>query len=258
MIKDRLLSLKSKFDYSNFLSKNTNLLLFLILFIGVIIPALSGRIGSNVYDKFLYISSSVFFNLMLGLCNVILIHKIIIFYHNTIFYTRYNNSKELLSDIIKTSVFSLIGVYVTGIVLAMAGSIIFCFSNFQMIKYNYYNLPVLIYILYLVIKNCIIHCLISIFGVLIVYKYSNNIVKILFLIILVLPYFLPTISKVNNLKEIPILHYYYYQCIQYPSFLYEILISILYCLILATFINVLQLKTNKIKVKLYENSNECD
>lgn len=221
-----------KFNYH--FNKRNSILVYLLIFLGVIIPTLSGTAYNNFWNKLFNILNSSFFNTMFFIA--IGINFINYNTDNLKFYnirSRYKNfvdviKKNVINTIIHTTYLSIIS-----LILAISGSVIFCFGNFDMIYHPFYNVPIVYYLVFYFIRYIIIAGLINVLISLISILCKKNISIIL--IILNSSIFMIISNNMNvihDLSNMYITYYHYYSKIIYSSLMVELKCSIIEIIIL--------------------------
>ncbi len=217
----------SKINY--YFERKNSLLIFLLLLIGVLIPALSGSPSNNFWYRLFSILNSPFLNFMyfsaIGL-NSIYISSELSKSYNVV--NRYSNYKNLITSFVKDVIITTIILSIATIVLSISGAILFSFGNITMIQHPYYNFPIVIYIIFYIIRFFLFTCILTS----IVYLLSllfNKISSIIIILVfssffMILPEFL---SDVNHFYNMPLLFYYYFLQIHYSTIFLEIICSIL-------------------------------
>lgn len=228
------LNLKYLINIDNYISKKDITLLFLLLVLAIIPPAISGNPNSNMGEKFIYIVNNPLSNILffIGIIIIIINIKKNICY-NELLYARYDNYKQMISCGIKSIIISVINFYTAFIVVAIAGSILFCLGNYQFDIYDKYNISMMFYILFKYIKNFLIYEFVSIIIFILSFFIKKQSVKFIFLLLLFLFYFLNfTNFKINHFYQIPILFQTHLLSTNYISFYIEFIISTIYLIFL--------------------------
>lgn len=224
--KEKLLFNFAKINY--LLEKKSNLLVFLLILIGVLIPTLSGSMTTNFWYRLFSILNSPFYNFMLFIAtglNVIHISGELSKSYNIV--NRYANYKILIKKFIHDIVVTTIILSIVGFILSISGAVIFSFGNISMIEHNIYGIPIIIYIVFYIIRGCIFACIVNS----IIYLLSlliNKIGAIIIVLLLNSPFMI--ISKIfiiEHFYNMPLLYHYYYLSIEYSTFLLEIICSVL-------------------------------
>ena len=214
---------------NSFFSKKNNILIYLIIFIGVLIPSLSPSFDTNIWNRLLSILNNPFFNCMyffaIGL-NVMYMVKENSKSFN--FIIRFNNYHNLIKSFIKDIIIYTIFLYFISFILSFAGSILFSLDNFSMVDYFDYSFPVIIYIIFFAIRSIMISCLLNI----IIYLLTLNRGKILSTIILTINsslfLVLPQNYKIiNHFYDLHIFPQYYYMYNSYSTFMLETICTII-------------------------------
>ena len=145
-----------------FFNQKENILLFLLLFIGVAVPTFSESDNLNFYYRLYNIFTSPIFHTMCFLA-----YGINIIYMKKDFSENYNNilRHKSYSELIRANIkdIAIFSCYLTSIslILGIAGSLIFCFGNLETIVYNLYQVPLALYLIFIIIRMFIFNILIQ-------------------------------------------------------------------------------------------------
>lgn len=219
--------------YNSYFEKKTSLIIFLLIVLSVIVPAFSGTPTNNFWYRLYMIKTDLFHNMILFVAIGI----------NTIYYSkeltkstnvicRWDNYKSLINYFIKDIICITIYVYIISLVLAVAGSVILCFNDFSIMNYLYYDISLPLYIIFYMIRGCIIHIIINIIIYLILILVNKYFSYIIILILSILFLILPFHESVNHFYNMPILFHYYFSTTVFNSFLLEFVCTIIEIFIL--------------------------
>lgn len=213
----------SRLNY--YFSKKSALIIYLLLLIGTIIPALSGTITYNFWWKFTKILTSSIYYSMLFISifiSIIYIRKEFSLNYNIV--NRKYSYKRIINEYVKDIV--LVSVYLLFVSLLLAFSFAFMFTigDWNNIFHEIYNIPISIYLIFFIIRCFAFVCIINI----IMYLLSLLLKKPIYLIVVLLNSFLfMLLPDINTIKYMLILPHYYFRILPFPNFLIEIVYSIL-------------------------------
>ncbi|MBQ8234856.1 MAG: hypothetical protein IJZ36_04685 [Bacilli bacterium] len=207
--------------------ENEMTLSYILLFIGIFVPAISGSVSTNFWYRLNIITHNQFFNFMYFMSisiTILYISSNLSKNYNVI--TRYYDYKSLILNYIKKIVYFTI--YFTSIttILVIAGALLFSFEGFAMINHSSYNIPILYYLIFKFIRNTIMTILINIIIYLLTLFFKKNIIFIISLIFNSL-FVLTSEKSVDNLYNMPLLYHHYYLDTNFTSFFQEFICSIL-------------------------------
>ena len=210
----------------NFLSHKQIALLFYILLIGVIIPTFCGLPSSNFWYRLYSIITDKFYNMLLLVAvmfGTIFLSKSSISSINIS--TRCCDYKEYILITVKNTIVLEFVLLISGLILSIAGAIVFCFNDFQ--SYSVNGISIIAYIVFIFVRQTIIMCAIGLIMYFLIRSYSKYItIPILFAVIIffILPLPMPS---VQHFYQMPLLFYYYLQNIDFNTLWLEILCSFL-------------------------------
>ncbi len=229
------LNYKEIFSKINFqFSKKNSILIFLLLFIGVLLPTLSGSSSFNFWNKLYNILNNPIYNMLLFISiGVNVIYFISDMINNHMIVSRYNNYKKVIKIFLRYIAIFTIYLMLVSFIMAIAGAIIFSFGDFKMINHSVYDIPIIIYILFFLIRSIIIACIINS----IIYLLSLLLNKFIMTIIILLNgsiFFLISydMSFIEHFYDMHLLYHYYYNSINYGSIFLELIVSIIQILLL--------------------------
>lgn len=249
MKKISLFNFKEIFSKINYQFNNKKcLLIFLLLFIGVLLPTLSGSESYNFWSKLYNILNNPVYNMLffisIGINMIYLIGEMM---NNYMIILRCENLNKIIKKFINDVVIFTIYLIFVSFIMAIAGSIIFSFGDMKMINHPIYNIPMIVYIMFFLLRSIMIASIVNSI-IFIIYIAFNKII-ITIIILINSSYFL-----LNAIDSIAIEHFYnmhllfhnYYTSINYSSFFLEIIISVLEILFLIIIEKVLfKIVTNK-------------
>lgn len=218
---------------NTYLNDKNNLIVFLVIIIGIIVPLTSGHLEYNFWINLLNILTSPTSILFLFIASMLNIYKYLKYYpnkENIIF--RFNSIKEYIRYFYKDIIIMSIYLYIIFIILSVAGSVLLSFNNFNIISYSYYNISIPTYLMILILRELIIFILLNITMYYIIY-FNSNYISLITLIILILIFYKSNYKEIiNNIFNMYLLFPYYFQVIEYQNILLEILCSIIQIFIL--------------------------
>ena len=222
-----------KVDINNYLDRNNGLLVFLLLFIGTLIPSISGYLGTNMWEKLLYIISNPVFNTMLFISIGFIILKSSIKLSQNYFYVcRYPHYKIMIKNNIKTIIVLIIFISIISIILALAGAVVFSLGNISLEQHSKYNISIIIYILFRLFRGMVFNCFIGIDFYCLYLLFQKNVYRLFVILSSFLCFLLPNLQEVKHFYNLPFIYHYYFMNVEYSSFFLEIICSLLYGLIL--------------------------
>lgn len=226
---------KNNFSFDNAISKlaihynnKQNILIFLLLFLGALLPTLSDSDSFNFWYKLLNILRDPTFNMLLFAAigiNIVYITKDLMTSYD--FIIRYQNMNDILKVFKKDLIISTIYLIIVMLIMSVASNILFSFGNFKMIMYSDYNIPIIFYIIFYVIRAIFIVNIISMITFFIMLISNRTIVILITLLSGTLFYLLPMPSLIEHFYNMKILYHYYFTSLVYNSFLLEVIISII-------------------------------
>lgn len=235
--------IKSLFEfYKQSINNQKFILIFILLFIASLygvfglaqhhamqIDYLTGIL--NIFLNNYYVTIIVFITFL----NTFNIYNV--FSENINYIIRLKSKKNYLIELIKNIIFSNTMLLLVNLALILIGLNIFNKFDISSVYY-YYNLPSIVYIIYLLIKQIIIINFLSVIIILLA-KIMNE--KISFLIGIAICAFILSSSfdaglVINSIFKLPLFIGSYLLSYNYGSFVFEIICFIIYCLILYIFI----------------------
>lgn len=247
--------IKKQTNFENYLSKGQSKLLLLLCLIGIIPPALSSTTNTNVFEKFITIIENPFSNIIFLISTSILVYNIIINYcYNINIYTRCTSQKQLIKQGMYKTLISVIMIYIIFMILSLSASILFSFGNYQLIEYEKYKIPIIYYLIFKLLKNITIYCLVGTLIYLLFLIIKKNLNKVLIILFLILTFFFSR-NEVTRIIEMPLVFSGYLINTIYSSFLLEILTFVLYSVFSIVIVeSIYYFLVNKRGI-LYENTN---
>lgn len=228
---------------NKYIDKNSNLLIFLLCLLGVLIPALSGRAGTNMWEKYSLILTSSFFNTMFSLALLIIMITVSQKLSTNYFYiSRYSKYSFLIKTNIKALIIITIMTYMISQILILGGAVLFSFGNNSLIADPNYKIPIVMYILFQIIKGTVFYCFIATIMYLLSILLKKRASQILIVLLSLLYFILPEIERVEHFYQLPWLYHYYLVNVKYTTLFVECICSVLYGFILYGFIKLLYKK----------------
>lgn len=224
---------------SYYFTNKKNKLVYLILLIGVLVPAFSGSSTTNFWFRLYNIFGSSFlwfsFFLAVGISSL---NSFELYFKNYNIYNRYSDFKSLVKKyILDISMFTTI-LYVSLLIFSIAGALMFSYNNFTTYLYQEYNINIVIYIIFKIITNYIFSILVNI----IVYSLPFVLKKFEIICLVLLNCFtfqLPSLrSSINHFYEMPFLYHEYFSSLKCSSFLLELICNLFMILTLFLFNNL--------------------
>lgn len=217
----------SKFNY--YFSKKKNLLIFLLLFLGTLLPTLSGSENFNFWNKLYNILNNPIYNMLfftaIGLNVIYLISE---FFKSYSMINRYSNFKRMLKMFAKDIVIYTIYLAIVSLIIAIAGSVLFSLGDFSMINHPIYNIPIVFYIVFYFVRSVIITCIINLIIYILFILLEKIMTTILILLNGILFFNLPSdLSPINHFYNMKLIYHNYFTVVYYNSFLLEITCSFL-------------------------------
>lgn len=249
MKKNNLFEIKKSFLKIDFhFSKKKNLLIFLLLFIGVLIPTLSGSESFNFWHKLYNILNNPIYNMLLfvsiGINSIYMISDCM---KNYIIISRYQNIKKITKQFLKHIAMFTTYLIIISFIIAISGAVIFSFGDLKMINHPIYDFPIVIYIGFFLIRSIAIACIINSIIYLLFLKFGDIITTVIVLINSSLFLFSPGgLTNIDHFYKMNLLYYNYYSIVNYNSFLLEIIVSFIEIIILIATIQLfLKILNNK-------------
>lgn len=227
--------------YNYLLSKKDIMLTFLLILLGIAIPVISGTPETNFWYRLYVILKHPFTNTLFSLA----IGFSIVYIFS--YYTREYNVILRLSDykkVIKkmaTDICFYIGFFLLiYLILAMAGAILFCLGNYQMIDHPDYGVPIILYIIFYLFRMFAFLSITSFSIYMIFLVLKKGWTTIIFILNSLLICLLPDkVERIDHFYQLPLLYHYYLFDVRYQSFLLELICSILELLLLFIILEVL-------------------
>ena len=163
MKKISLFNFKEIFSKINYQFNNKKcLLIFLLLFIGVLLPTLSGSESYNFWSKLYNILNNPVYNMLLfisiGINMIYLIGEMM---NNYMIILRCENLNKIIKKFINDVVIFTIYLIFVSFIMAIAGSIIFSFGDMKMINHPIYNIPMIVYIMFFLLRSIMIASIVN-------------------------------------------------------------------------------------------------
>ena len=229
----------TKLNY--FFSKKSNIIIFLLLLLGVLIPTLSGSSDTNLWKKLFSIISNPFFNSMyfisIGL-NVIYMTSEHSKNYNII--SRYKSYHNMVYDFINDIIVYTVYLAIISLILAISGAILLSFGNISMVSHPDYSIPLIIYIVIFFIRNTILSCLINIFLYLLFLRIGKYLTTLIVLLNSSLFFLLPNNGRIiSRFYKLFLIPHYYYSYNAYSNLYVETICSILLIMIILTSLSII-------------------
>lgn len=234
-----LKDLYSKINYQ--FNKKKCFLIFLLLFIGVLLPTLSGTESFNFWYKLFNILNNPVYNMLLFVS--IGINIIYLAGDMTTNYTiisRYDNLNDIIKSFLKDVVIFTVYLIFVSFVMAIAGAILLSFGDIKMINHPIYNIPIIVYIIFFLLRSIIIASIINSI-IFIAYITLRKLLATLIVIINSSFFMVNSASSttINHFYNMHLIYHNYYTFIKYNSFLLEVIISVLEIIFLVIIASVL-------------------
>ncbi len=213
---------------NNYLNDKNNLLVFLIILIGVLVPLFSGHLEYNFWLNLLNILTSPTSILFLFIAAIINIYRYLKYYFNKLnLIGRFTCVREYINYFYKDIILMSIYLYFIFLILSISGSILLSFNNFNIISYSYYNISLPVYLIIFMFKELPLFIILNI-TIYYIICINNKYVLFTTLIMLVLMFYKSSYKDIiNNVSQMYILFPYYFQRIEYQNILLEILCFLL-------------------------------
>lgn len=217
-----------------YLKKEQNLLIFIILFIGVMIPALSGGDNFNFWIRLDSILKNSYFHLLLflALClnSLLNLEEFLKKYE---ILSRFENYEHVLRILCKKIIISSLYLFFLSMILAISGAWIFSLGDRNLVMLDNYNIYLSTYILFFMIRMAILTILMNLIVFIIGVRFrKTGVVGFAFLNAL---FFLIPISNdtyISHFYNLFLFPQAYFVNVNYSSFLLEIVCSIIEIFIL--------------------------
>ncbi len=229
------------YEINHYLDKKNGLLVFLLIFLGVLVPSLSGMSSTNFWQRWYSIVFSPFFNMMYFLS--VWINVVYMLNEMSQSYYVISRSRNYIQAVKKYALNIVAVSFVialVAIVLSIAGAISFCYGDTQMISHPYYSLDMLFYMLLYMVRFILFSCIINVI-IYLVFLCTNKICRLFVILILdSLFVLLPNMSeRISHFYNMPLIYHYYFMPVPYINVMVEITCSVLQAFILLLFIKIL-------------------
>lgn len=211
----------------NSLKNEQSLFLFLIIFVGVLIPTISGSENCNFWVRLDTILKNTYFQFLLFVAiSLNTFWTTDEYLKNTEIVIRFKNYKKVSEVLCQKLVISIFYLLLIGFILAIAGAWVFSLGDRQMIIIENYQINLSTYILFFIIRMIVITILLNLIVLLVSLKLKKigfigcSSINCLFL-------FFPISSDtfISRFYELIILPHAYFMNISYSSFVLEIICS---------------------------------
>ena len=143
----------------------------------------------------------------------------------------------ILFFVVEVIVFLVVVSFV--VVPAVAGSILFSFGDFSLINYSNYDISIILYLLFFVIRSIALSCIIAVILFIVINVFRKDISIVVFVILNSAFLIVPSSQEIiNHFYDCCFLYHYYFLDIRYASFFLEFLCSVLFVLIMLIICNV--------------------
>ncbi len=215
------------------LTVKDHVLIYLIIVLGVCIPTFSGLASENFWVRLYSINTTpiylTMFYLSTGLFTMYSIKNYCLEYNILI---RNTNYKQMIDDSLKVIIFGTIFLNIIGLLLTIAGAVIFCYNDFSVISHPIYNISFISYMLFFALRGLTISCIINV-TLYLLYMLFKDYANIILIAICSSFTALPSKSvKILHFYNMPLLFHNYYFNIEYSTFYLEILCSTIETLLL--------------------------
>lgn len=228
-----MVQLKVKQIREHFNDKN-NLIVFLIIFIGIMCPLFSGKLEFNFWTNMNDVLTSPVAIICLFIASIINTYKYIRSYASKcMIINRFSSFKEYIAYYFKDVIYMSAYLFLIYLLLGIGGSILFSLNNFTLVNYYFYNVSYAIYLPILIIREFILFIVLNIIIYYVLLLNKKYLVTFLIIFIISLFYFVRDYKVIiNNFYNMYLLYPYYFMNIKYQSLSLEIICSIIEIIIL--------------------------
>lgn len=223
--------LKNRVD--QILTAKDHILIYLVISLGVCIPTVSALSSENFWIRLLNINTTPIYICMFYLSiGLFVVYSVKNYDNEYNILIRNRNLKHMINDSLKVIIFGTIILNIIGFLLTIAGALIFCYNDISIISHPTYNISVVIYMTFFILRGIIISCIINsiLYFLYIIFKdYANIILILICSIFTIIPF---QSKEILHFYNMPILFQNYYSNIKYSTFYLEILCSIIEILLL--------------------------
>lgn len=212
----------------NHFNRSENLIIFLIILIGVLCPLFSGRFDYNFFVLLNSVFTSPVSIICLFISSVISIYKFIVNDNYLYILNRFKGFKAYVLYYFKDVIYSSSYLFIIFVLLGVSGCFLFCFNNFRLVMYSYYNIHLISYLFFLIVREFIIFNILNLVIYFII-LFNNKYVSSFMVVCGLCLFYLVRDYKdiVNGVFNMYISFPCYFMNIEYSSFLTEILCSII-------------------------------
>lgn len=224
---NKIISLNSYFK------KKSNLLIFLILVIGVLVPGLSGSSNYGFFAKLNSILHNPYFNMFFFIAtglNVIYMRSN--FSKNYDFIIRCENYSHLIKKFVLQIVIATAILYITSFILACSVSALFCYGNYSFNNHDVYGFNILYYLIFFFVRSILFASIINVIIYLLSCVFKRNVVMFIILLFSALFLLIPSGKVVLHFYDAGLFYHYYFLDVYYISFWLEIISSLLQFILL--------------------------
>lgn len=200
--------MKQNYKYDEYFNSKSSLIIILVIISSIILPAITSKTQYNFWSNLEYIFNN---NITILLLNLAFMINIKNYLKNNYRYYILNRSlsyksyvRSNLKDILVISIY----VFISFIIIAVSGAILFSFGNFDLIHHDIYNVNYLLYIFIYIIKLFLSFLIINPIYYLI-FEFNNKCYDILLFILVLL------------------MSLFYLNLVIYPSFIIKIIFDLL-------------------------------
>lgn len=241
-------------DIKFHLTSKKFILIFLLLILSNLYAAIAFSTNATYIDSFITTFHIPFY--MAFLFGIIFANSFMVvtdFDNNTSRIIRYKNKENYIKELIKTVFSNNCVVYIINLLMLIIFMNLFNGNGFEIHPYLEYNINNILYLVYTIIKIPFLILVITILNVLI-YKFTNIIVALLFDSYIMISFFNNSINYINGLSDIKFNFANMMSVNFYPTFGYEISFFILYVSVLLVFSYIIFMLLNS-KNKLSSKQN---
>lgn len=230
--------MKKKINYNlpilnNLLNRKHNLIIFLLILIGVIVPSVSGNPFATLYEKIYAILTNPLFNFFFFLAvGISCIYAKCEFSKSYNLISRVGNYKKFIKENIKYIFIETIFWYIIAIILSLSGAFLLCLGEYGLVNHPNYDFNILYYLIFFCIRGSVIAGLVNVIIYLISNFLKNKFTIVLLLALNILFLIVTKQNTINNFYNMSILYHNYFLNINYVSFLLEVLCTFLECTLL--------------------------
>lgn len=219
------------YKYDEHFKKKNNIIILLIIISGVLIPTFETHYSFDFWNNLNHILVNPYNNMLLFLACIINVNNYN--YGNKYRFNiinRYASYRKYMLNEIKDIIIINACVYVSYILIAIASAILFSFGLFGAFSYGYYDISIVTYEIFFIIRGLVIITLICI-GYYILLSKNNRYFTFGVILMVLCCFIIPSMDSLK-IGNIYVLYSSYFTNLNYSSFLMECLSSILYIVLL--------------------------